>query len=138
MPIRVNLWRKFLGLAMLLSLLATMSGAVAGASTGDEIAWQIEIKTAFTADQMKQPGWEENARALQAALTTRLQNNGTRLETTRAAKANGAEFSFRASGKGTLAQFRRVAFDDLSPVGGLIGGPAALTLNGAVRRGENV
>ncbi len=138
MPIRMNLWRKFLRLAMLLSLLATVPGSIAGASARDEITWQIEIKTAFTIEQMKQPGWEENARALQAALTTRLQNNGTRLEMTRAAKANGAELSFRANGKGTAAQFRRVAFDDLSPVGGLIGGPAALTLNGAVRRDESV
>ena len=121
-----------------LGLVATASDSVVGAAETDEITWQVEIKVAFTPDQIQQPGWEENARALQSALTTRLQTNGTRLETTRAANARDTDLTFRANGKGTAAQFKRVAFDDFSPVGGLIGGPAALTLNGAVKRGENL
>jgi len=129
---------KPIAVAALLCWIATGSGSIVGASDGDEITWQIEITTAFTSDQIKQPGWEENTRALQSALTARLQSSGTRLETQRTAKADGAEFTFRADGKGTAAQFKHVVFDDLSPVGGLIGGPAVLTLNGAVKRGESL
>jgi len=128
--------RTLFGFA-LLSLLATVSGSIVSASA-DAVTWHIEITTAFTAAQMQQPGWETNARALQAALTTRLQTHGARLETTRAANADGAQIVWRAQGKGTLAQFQRIAFDDLNPVGGLIGGPAVLTLRGAAQRGENI
>jgi len=111
---------------------------MAGAATEDQATWQIEIKTAFTAAQMRQPGWEQDARARETALAARLQARGTRLETIRVPRADGAEIVFRAEGRGTLAQFQRVAFDDLSVVGGIIGGPAILTLNGAVQRGEKV
>ena len=138
MRIRVRHLLKPILIAVLLGLIASMSGSIAGAADTDEITWQIEIKVAFTADQINQPDWEENTRALKSALTTRLQSNGTRLDTQRAPSARGADFIFRADGKGTAAQFRRVAFDDLSPVGGLIGSPAALTLEGAVKRGESV
>ncbi|MEW5720978.1 MAG: protease inhibitor I42 family protein, partial [Chloroflexota bacterium] len=129
---------KVIVITALLLVAASVSGSIAGAADTDEIAWQIEIKVVFTSDQIKQPGWEENTRALQNALATRLQSNGTRLQAARAPNARGTELTFRADGKGTAAQFRRVAFDDLSPVGGLIGGPAALTLEGVVKRGENL
>ena len=138
MHISVRHLLKPILIAVLLGLIASASGSIVGAADTDEITWQIEIKTAFTSDQINQPGWEENTRALQSALTTRLQSNGTHLDTQRAPSARGADFTFRADGKGTAAQFRRVAFDDLSPVGGLIGSPAVLTLEGAVKHGESV
>jgi C1A family cysteine protease len=138
MCIHIRHFLEPIAIAAFLCLIASMSGSIAGAAETDEITWQIEIKVAFTSDQITQPGWEANTRALQSALTMRLQSNGTRLDTLRAPSARGDEFTFRADGKGTAAQFRRVAFDDLSPVGGLLGSPAALTLEGAVKRGESV
>lgn len=133
---RKNLGRKFFILVTLGGLLAITSGSLWGAS--DAIEWQIEIRTAFTRAQMNQPNWEADARARQAALTTRLASRGARLETTRAEDADGAQIVWRAQGKGTLTQFQQIAFDDLSPLGGLIGGVAQLTLNGATARGESV
>ena len=138
MRVHIRHFFKSIAIAAFLCLIATGSGSIVGAAETDEITWQIEIKVAFTSDQINQPGWEENTRALQSALTTRLQSNGTRLDTQRAPSARGDEITFRADGKGTAAQFRRIAFDDLSPVGGLLGSPAALTLEGAVKRGESV
>jgi C1A family cysteine protease len=136
--IYLNLWRVVGRLVALAGLFALVSASLVGADSTAEMTWQIEIKTAFTAAEMRQPGWEQDARARETALAARLQARGTRLETMRAPKADGAEIVFRAEGSGTLAQFQRVAFDDLSVVGGLIGGSAILTLNGAVQRGENV
>ncbi len=133
-----NLWRVIGQMVALVGLFALVSVSLVGADPAAEMTWQIEIKTAFTAAEMRQPGWEQDARARETALAARLRARGTRLETMRAPKADGAEIVFRAEGSGTLAQFQRVAFDDLSAVGGIIGGPATLTLNGNVQRGENV
>lgn len=122
----------------ILVLLALFVVGTAQADDGVPITWQIEIRTEFSTVQVQQPTWERDARARETALATRLQARGIRLETTRARTDTGVEIVWRAHGEGTLAQFQSVIFDDLSVLGGLIGGPTTLTLQGAVRRGEQI
>jgi C1A family cysteine protease len=132
------LWRTLQRFVILVGLFALMSASVVHADDSFPIVWHIEIKTAFTSAQMRSPAWEQDVRARETALAARLQTHGTRLETIRLSQADGVEIVWRAQGVGTLAQFQRVAFDDLSVIGGVIGGPARLTLQGGVQHGESV
>ena len=109
------------------------------AATIGEVEWQIEMSVAFTAAQTRAPDWEQSTVSLTNALASRLQQHGTTLQTLRApATAQGTTYNFVAQGKGTAAQFRQVMFDDLSPLGGMNGGPTTLSLTGAVTAGERV
>lgn len=136
--IATSLWRTLQRLVLLAGLYVWVSASVVQADEGTLITWHIEIKTVFTSAQTRQPTWEQDMRARQTTLAARLQTHGTRLETIRLSQADGVQVVWRAQGAGTLAQFQRVAFDDLSVLGGVIGGPARLTLRGNVQSDESI
>ncbi|MCX7838387.1 MAG: protease inhibitor I42 family protein [Anaerolineae bacterium] len=132
------LWRTLQRLVILIGLFAIVSASAVRAEDGPPITWHIEIKTAFTRAQTRSPVWEQDIRMRETALAARLQTHGTRLETIRLPQAEGVEIVWRAQGAGTWTLFQRVAFDDLSIVGGVIGGPAILTLQGSIQHSESI
>ncbi len=131
------LLRLMLGLSLLALFL--MAGGVAGASSDAQVQWQAEITLSFTAAQVSQPGWQANATALQSALNARVAARGVSMRVTRQMRSDGGiDLAVDMNGKGSLQQFKQVAFDDIDPLGGFLGGPVSLALTGEIRPGETL
>jgi C1A family cysteine protease len=140
MNIMTNRNRLFAGLigTIAIALSICIFSSSVGAAAPDEVEWNIEVNVPFTSEQVQQPGWEASTQALQAAMAARMRNDGAQLQTKKTLKSAGVEYAFLANGKGNLTQFKQVLFDDLGPVGGMTGGATQLTIDGSVKRGENV
>ncbi len=126
-------------ISFLLIVLGLLSAASANAIAiaPSDVTWSAEITVPFTAEQMLQPGWADNTQTMLTALTARVSSHGARLSTRKQATASQTtEYTLALSGAGTLAQVKQILFDDLTPVGGLLGGAAELTLSGAVQANE--
>ncbi len=134
-----NAMKRFISIVLLACLFVSLSSAVASSSAPDQVTWQVDITYTFSKQDVTQAGWEQRQQELLSALSTRLQSRGARLAVRRTARADqGIDDAFHMEGQGTIQQFKLAMFDDLSPIGGLLGGPTVLDLSGQVTRGQAV
>ncbi len=140
---RRTVWRVQLAitasLMVLLMVLLAPPSWTAGATPDHQVDWSAELDLAFTRDQVQQAGWDADAAGLESALTSRVRARGANIQVSRQTGADGGRsYRFSLSGKGDMQLVKQVLYDDLEPLGGLLGGPASITLSGAVSAGESV
>ena len=132
-------WRVRLTVVLsLFVLLILLSGAVQAAAN-DGVQWSAVISLSFTPAQIARSDWESQAAALQSALAARVAARGVSLSAKRQTRSDGGlDYTVSLAGNKDLNQFKQVMFDDINPLGGLLGGPISLTLTGEVSQGEEV
>lgn len=132
-------WRVRLALVFALVMLLFLLSGVAEATTGNTVQWSAVIAVSFTPAQIAQPDWQSQAQALQAALAARVAARGVSMSVQRQTRSDGGtDYVVSLAGSQDLAQFKQVMFDDINPLGGMLGGPINLTLKGDVNQGEEV
>ncbi len=131
--------RRLISIAFLAFLFTALSGAVAHSSALDQVTWQVDLTYSFTQQEVSQPDWAQRQQELLGTLSTRLSSRGAHLAVRRSARADqGIDDAFHIEGQGTMEQFKLAMFDDLSLVGGFLGGPTVMDLTGQVSRGQQV
>ncbi len=125
-------------LALILTLGITKARAWAPSSAG--VTWAMKVNVALPPDQVSALGGQQAVNSLQNDIASKIKLHGATLDVTpQASKEDGgASFSMSITGTGNLQQFKQVVFDDLTPIGGLLGGPISLTLIGDVSGGEKL
>jgi inhibitor of cysteine peptidase len=112
---------------------------LADTAASADVTWHVQLLASFTPEQVKAMTRERSIPAFQDALAARIRGRGATVAFKSLARGDGGvSFTVSAQGDGGLGQFKQVVFDDLGPVGGLLGGPISLTLTGDVRTGENL
>ncbi len=119
------------------TLFLGITKARAGSTSSAGVAWSLKVNVVLPPAQVKSMGGQKAVNTLQNDLTSKVQKRGATLSITPQVRQDaGAAFALSITGTGDLLQFKQVVFDDLSSVGGLLGGPISLTLVGNVSANE--
>lgn len=131
-------WRTRIAVVFSLIALLTLLNGVAQATSG-EVQWNAVIDLSFTPAQLARPGWADQATSLQNALSARVAARGVSFDAKKQSRADGSlDYVVSLAGTKDIGQFKQVMFDDINPLGGMLGGPISLTLSGNVNQGEEV
>ncbi|MGE5139885.1 MAG: hypothetical protein ACM3JD_10505, partial [Rudaea sp.] len=122
-----------------IAVVAGVAGRVALATNGDAVQWKSEFNLSFSPAEVQRAGWEKQAESIATGLDLRLRARNASLTTGRQLLADGgAELRYQMEGKAGLDQFKGVMFDDAQAIGGMLGGPADMTLTGDVSADETL
>jgi C1A family cysteine protease len=133
-----NWQMRFAAVVSLVVLLTLLSG-VAQATANDQVQWSAVISLSFTPAQMAMPGWSDQATALPRALSARVAARGVSFDLKQQTLGDhGLDYVVSLAGNKDLNQFKQVMFNDVNPLGGMLGGPISLTLTGDVSQGEEI
>jgi C1A family cysteine protease len=132
-------WRTRLAVMLSLFLLLFLLTGVVQATANDPVQWSAVITVSFTPAQIARPGWSTQAAGLQNALSARVAARGVSFSAKQQTRSDGGvDYVASLSGNQDLNQFKQVMFDDITPLGGMLGGPITLNLTGDVSAGEEV
>lgn len=134
-----SIWRGRFVLVLCMIAVLMLRSQVATATSEDRVQWTGVISLYFTAVQTASPEWQGKATSLESSLAARVAARGVSFQAKKQTRGDGGlDYTVSLTGSKDLQQFKQVMFDDIEPLGGLLGGPVSLSLSGEVSKGEQV